>query len=96
MRQEKIRTWLARHVKQRLPSRPSRPDRLKLSQETKGLLFFYGILLLFPVSSAGTLTGLAFFVIAALSTELLFIAASAFLLAFSASLLLWAYLWATG
>jgi len=94
MKREKIRTWITRHVKNRLPSVSVR-DRFSVEPETRGLLVFHAIIFGLVMSLAGTLAGAGFFIISMVLMNYAYVAASSVLFAFSLSMLLAGYLWAT-
>ena len=94
MKREKLRTWLARHVKNRLPDVSVR-DRLSVAQETRGFVLFHMIMFGLVMSFAGTLAGAGFFIISMVLMNYLYVAVSSVLFAFSASALLAGYLWIT-
>ena len=94
MKREKLRTWFARHVKNRLPE-VSIGNRISVSPETRGLLVFHMIIFGLVMSLAGTLAGAGFFIISMVLMNYAYVAVSSVLFAFSVSALLAGYLWAT-
>lgn len=85
MRGKRIRKWFGRNVRERLPT---------ISRRKKGLAIFYLILVAFVLSGAGIVAGVGFFLLSMIAMDYLLVAGSSILLAASAGVFLWCYLWA--